>query len=115
MEQMKKKAKEVADLLKVLSNENRLLILCELVKEPMSVNSLLENLAISQSGISQHLAILKSNGILNYDKKAQTIVYSIKDERIYKVMQVLKETYCTNTEDDIMNHNDSSIMKGDSQ
>ena len=95
---MKRKAKEVADLLKVLSNENRLLILCELSKEPMSVGALLEKLDISQSGISQHLAILKSNGLLEYDKKAQTIVYSIKDERIYKVMQVLKETYCNNEE-----------------
>ncbi len=98
MEEMKRKAKEVADLLKVLSNENRLLILCELSKEPMSVGALLEKLDISQSGISQHLAILKSNGLLEYDKKAQTIVYSIKDERIYKVMQVLKETYCNNEE-----------------
>ena len=94
MEAMKEKAKEVADLLKVLANENRLLILCELSKEPMSVGALLEKLEITQSGISQHLAILKSNGILDYDKKAQTVVYSIKDERIYKVMQVLKETYC---------------------
>lgn len=99
MEEMKAKAKELADLLKVLANENRLLILCELSKEPMSVGALLENLEITQSGISQHLAILKSNGILDYDKKAQTIVYSIKDERIYKVMQVLKETYCSNEEE----------------
>ena len=95
MEKMKVKAKEVADLLKVLANENRLLILCELSKEPMSVGGLLEKLDITQSGISQHLAILKANGILDYDKKAQTIVYSMKDERIFKVMQVLKETYCS--------------------
>ena len=99
MEQMKVKAKQVADLLKVLANENRLLILCELSKEPMSVSDLLEKLDITQSGISQHLAILKANGILDYDKKAQTVVYSVKDERIYKVMQVLKETYCSNEEE----------------
>ena len=99
MEEMKAKAKEVADLLKVLANENRLLILCELSKGPMSVGALLEKLEITQSGISQHLAILKSNGILDYDKKAQTIVYSVKDERIYKVMEVLKEVYCSNSEE----------------
>ena len=99
MEQMKAKAKEVADLLKVLANENRLLILCELSKEPMSVGRLLEKLDITQSGISQHLAILKANGILDYDKKAQTVVYSVKDQRIYKVMQVLKETYCSHIEE----------------
>lgn len=94
VEEMKEKAKEVANLLKVMANENRLLILCELEKEPMSVSSLLEKLQITQSGISQHLAILKANGILDYDKKAQTVVYRIKDERIYKLMEVLKEMYC---------------------
>ncbi len=94
MEQMKRKAKEVAELLKVLSNENRLLILCELSKGPQSVNSLLEKLQITQSGISQHLAILKSNGILDYDKKAQTIYYKVKDERIFKLLETIKETYC---------------------
>ncbi len=91
---MKTKAKEVANLLKVMANENRLLILCELAKEPMSVSALLDKLQITQSGISQHLAILKANGILDYDKKAQTIVYSIKDERIYKLMETLRELYC---------------------
>ncbi|MFI3324645.1 MAG: metalloregulator ArsR/SmtB family transcription factor [Clostridia bacterium] len=91
---MRAKAKEVANLLKVMSNENRLLILCELSKEPKSVSALLENLQITQSGLSQHLAILKANGILDYDKKAQTIVYSIKDERIYKLLENLKELYC---------------------
>lgn len=94
MEQMKENAKEVANLLKVMANENRLLILCELIEEPMSVSQLLEKLNITQSGISQHLAILKANGILDYDKKAQTIFYSIKDERIYKLMECLKEMYC---------------------
>ncbi len=98
MEEMKQKAKELAALLKVLSNENRLLILCELGAKPMSVSELLEILDITQSGISQHLAILKANKILDYEKKAQTIVYSIKDERILKIMQTLKDTYCGNEE-----------------
>ena len=102
MEEMKAKAKEVANLLKVLANENRLLILCELSKEPMSVSALLKKLEITQSGISQHLSILKANGILDYDKKAQTIVYSVKDERIYKIMETLKNTYCNNSEE--INH-----------
>ncbi len=94
MKEMKKNAKQMADLLKVLANENRLLILCELGEKPMSVGELLAKLEITQSGISQHLAILKSNGILDYDKKAQTVVYSIKDKRVLKIMQTLKKTYC---------------------
>lgn len=100
MDEMKTKAKEVAELLKVLANENRLLILCELAKEPQSVGSLLEKLDITQSGISQHLAILKANGILDYNKKAQTVIYSVKDERVFKLLEVIKKTYCTEEKKD---------------
>jgi len=94
MDEMKEKAKNIAILLKVLANENRLLILCELHKKPMTVSGLIEKLNITQSGISQHLTILKSNGILDYEKNAQHITYRIKDDRIYKIMEVLKELYC---------------------
>ena len=94
MEDMKEKAKEVAALLKVLANENRLLILCEIVREPQSVSALLGKLQITQSGISQHLAILRANGILDYDKKAQTIIYKVKDDRILKLMETIKMIYC---------------------
>lgn len=94
MEEMKLKAQEVAKLLKVLSNENRLLILCELSKEPMSVSALHDKLEISQPGISQHLTILKDSGILDYDKKSQTVIYKIKDERVLKLLETIKDTYC---------------------
>ncbi|MEG0292483.1 MAG: metalloregulator ArsR/SmtB family transcription factor [Anaerovoracaceae bacterium] len=94
MDEMEKRASEVADLLKVLANENRLLILCELSKEPQCVGSLLEKLNISQSGLSQHLSILKANGILDHTKKAQNVIYSLKDERVIKLLDVLNDTYC---------------------
>ncbi len=94
MEEMKEKAKDIADLLKLVANENRLLILCELSKEPQTVSSLLEKLKITQSGLSQHLSLLKANGILDYDKKAQTITYNVKDERILVLLNTIKETYC---------------------
>ncbi|MFI3284458.1 MAG: metalloregulator ArsR/SmtB family transcription factor [Erysipelotrichaceae bacterium] len=91
---MQEKSAEIAELLKILANKNRLLILCELSKEPRSVSYLLNKLDISQSGISQHLAILKSNGILDYDKKAQTVIYKVKDERVYKLLETIRLTYC---------------------
>ncbi len=94
MDKMKEKAREVTELLKVLANENRILILCELIKEPMSVNQLRSKLTISQSGISQHLALLKHHGILDFDKNGQTVVYKIEDKRIYDLMDLLRQTYC---------------------
>ncbi len=95
MQEMVAKAKEIADLLKLVANENRLLILCELSNGPQSVSSLLEKLNISQSGLSQHLALLKANGILDYDKTAQTVTYNVRDERILVLLNTIKETYCT--------------------
>lgn len=91
---MRENAVEMATFLKVLANENRLLILCELVKKPMMVNELLDKIDITQSGISQHLAILKSNQIVHCQKKGQHVIYGIKDERVVEVMQFLKELYC---------------------
>jgi len=64
-----------------------------------SVSEMTERLNITQSGISQHLNILKSNGILDYDKKAQTIIYKIKDDRIIQVMTLLKDLYCKEKEE----------------
>ncbi len=94
MEEMRAKAKEVTEFLKVLANENRMLILCELLEGPMSVGDLLTKLKISQSGISQHLAVLKHMGILDSDKKGQKVMYRIEDRRIYAVMEALKDAYC---------------------
>lgn len=92
---MEEKAKLVTQLLKVLSNENRLLILCALAEQPMTVSEILAVLPdISQPGVSQHLSILRSHKILDSKKTAQTITYSICDPRILKVMKVLKEEYC---------------------
>lgn len=89
------KAKQLSTLLKVLSNENRLLILCLLTDRPMSVGEITDQLpGISQSGVSQHLAILKSQHILESRKSAQTITYSISDGRVLKIMETLKEQYC---------------------
>lgn len=92
---MEEKAKTVAELLKVLANENRLLILCALMEGELSAGEIAEHLSgISQSGVSQHLSILKAHGILDNKKNGQTITYSICDERILEVMNVLKLQYC---------------------
>jgi DNA-binding transcriptional ArsR family regulator len=88
-------AKEIADLLKVLSNENRLLIVCFLLESPLTVSELhlkLNNL--TQSALSQHLAMLKAHRILESNKNGLSITYSIQDTRIRSVIEVLKDNYC---------------------
>ena len=87
--------KYIAELLKVLANENRLLIVCYLLETPMTVSQLHQNINnLTQSALSQHLAMLKAHRILDSNKNGLSITYSIQDERVRKVMKVLKDNYC---------------------
>lgn len=89
-------AKQLADLLKVLSNENRLLILCYLMEGPLSVSELCDKIGgITQPALSQHLAILKAHRLLDASKNGQWVTYSISDKRIEAVIELLKQLYCS--------------------
>ncbi|GLC32788.1 ArsR/SmtB family transcription factor [Clostridium omnivorum] len=91
------KVKEISELLKVLSNENRLAIVCHLIEKPMTVSELHERLVhISQPALSQHLAMLKANKILDSNKSGLSITYSIHDDRIVNIILALKTNYCDN-------------------
>lgn len=95
---MEEKAKQIAELLKVLANENRLMILCALIQKPMTVNEIGKFVpGITQSALSQHLSLLRAHGILSGNKKGQTVLYCIIDKRIEAVIEVLKEHYCDKT------------------
>jgi len=92
---MERQAKEIAELLKVLANQHRLMILCYLIEKPMNVSEIHEKIpSISQSALSQNLALLKAHGIVDSNKYGLQNVYQIKDDRIRKVIHALKETYC---------------------
>lgn len=87
--------KDIAEMLKVLSNENRLAIVCYLIESPMTVSELHKHFNnLTQSALSQHLAMLKAHKILDSNKNGLSITYSIKDDRVRNVMRVLKENYC---------------------
>lgn len=92
---MEEKAKQIAELLKMLANENRLMILCALIETPLTVGDIAKKIPnIKQSALSQHLTLLKAFGILNSIKVGQNIIYSIEDSRVEKIIDVLKEYYC---------------------
>ena len=96
---MQQKAKRVAELLKVLANENRLLILCELIQGEKTVSALGEKIpGISQSALSQHLALLKAHGILDFSKTGQNVTYSVADHRIEEIISILYKHYCEGQE-----------------
>jgi len=90
-----RKASEAAQLLKLLANENRLLILCRLaLARELSVNDLADAVGLSQSALSQHLAKMREDGVLATRRDAQTVYYRIADPNAARLLALLKSIYC---------------------
>jgi DNA-binding transcriptional ArsR family regulator len=95
MAELERKAGEAAGLLKLLANENRLLILCRLAMAgEMSVTALVEAGELSQSALSQHLGKMLDDGLLATRRDAQTIYYRIADKNAARLLALLKDIYC---------------------
>src|SRR5688572_13262494 len=89
------KASEAAEMLKLLANERRLLVLCELVvRGEASVGTLAEAVGLSQSALSQHLARLRADGLVAARRDSQTVFYRVADPKVGRVLALLKAIYC---------------------
>ncbi len=93
-ESLEHKAENAANLLKALSNEKRLVIACVLRKGEQCVGDLEQMVGLSQSALSQHLARLRRDGIVKTRREAQTIYYSLSDDRVHAVLDCLGELFC---------------------
>lgn len=91
---MRKKAQNAAALLKNLSNENRLMILCHLGRGEMSVTELNDRIDLSQSALSQHLAVLRKEELVSTRRESQTIYYSMASEEAARLIQFLYSEFC---------------------
>lgn len=93
---LKRNAAEAADFLLLLGNDRRLMILCELAEAgELSVGPLAEAVGLSQSALSQHLAKLRADGIVETRREAQTIHYRLaRDARVRRTMTLLKQLFC---------------------
>ena len=88
-------ARLVADVLRAIANERRLMILCKLVEwGEANVTSLGEAVGLSQSALSQHLAKMRDEGIVTTRRESQTIWYRVADPRIERLFATLYELYC---------------------
>jgi DNA-binding transcriptional ArsR family regulator len=87
-------AKNAAGLLKALANEQRLMVLCHLLEGPLAVGELNERVGLSQSALSQHLAVLREAGVVATAREAQTIYYSLPKGVVTKIIGVLYREYC---------------------
>ena len=93
-DKMQANAAEASTLLKSMANENRLLILCQLVEGEKSVGELQSHLPLSQSALSQHLAILRRERLVKTRRSAQSIYYSLASEEAEAILSALSELYC---------------------
>ena len=92
---LKAKAGQVADLLRTLANDRRLLILCRLVEcGEATVGQLADDVQLSQSALSQHLARMREEGLVLFRRESQSLWYRIADPRVEDLLATLHRLYC---------------------
>ncbi|EXL02727.1 ArsR family transcriptional regulator [Aquamicrobium defluvii] len=91
---MRDAAGEASELLKALSNQHRLLLLCRLIDGEKSVGQLAEFLGIRDSTVSQHLALLRRDRLIAGRRDGQTIWYRIESDVARRVVEVLYGSFC---------------------
>lgn len=91
---MRTHAGSAARLLKALANESRLMVLCLLVEQERSVSELNSLLPLSQSALSQHLAVLRGDGLVTTRREAQNIYYRLAPSPARQIITTLHDVYC---------------------
>ncbi len=87
-------AEAAAELLRAMANPHRLLVLCMLGDGEMSVGALNERLPLSQSALSQHLAVLRKDKLVKTRREAQTVYYRVANGPALDVIRVLYGHFC---------------------
>ena len=91
---LQKRALHAAKLLKVMANPNRLVILCQLAEGEKAVGELESVVGLSQSALSQHLSVLRQQGVVITRRSAQSIFYSLASKEAHTVMLTLHDLFC---------------------
>ncbi|WP_417269572.1 ArsR/SmtB family transcription factor [Celeribacter sp.] len=86
---------DASQLLKALSHEGRLMILCHLVTGEKSVTELEELLSARQAAVSQQLARLRLEGLVTPRREGKAIYYSLTDDRPKRILEVIYEMFCS--------------------
>lgn len=87
---------QAALAIKAMAHPLRLKILCLLGNQEVSVQDIVDHVGTSQSNISQHLAILRDKGVLATRKEANFVYYRINDPRTLKLVELMREVFCSN-------------------
>lgn len=95
MDRMMDSACDASNMLKAISHEGRLMILCHLVTGEKSVTELENLLSARQAAVSQQLARLRLEGLVTPRRDGKTIYYSLTDERPKRILEVIYELFCS--------------------
>ncbi|WP_020209153.1 ArsR/SmtB family transcription factor [Gilvimarinus chinensis] len=93
-EQLQANATQAAGFLKMLANEKRLMILCALINGELSVSDLNQQVPLSQSALSQHLAALREAELVSTRRDSQKIYYRLNGDAAVRIIEVLQSIYC---------------------
>lgn len=94
LQDMEAAADEASELLRALGNRHRLLLLCQLTEGERSVGDLAAFLHLRDSTVSQHLALLRRDGLVRTRRDGQTIWYSLASPAARRVLETLFEVFC---------------------
>jgi len=91
---LRQAAGQAVSALKVLANEDRLLLLCQLSQGEICVGDLEQALGIRQPTLSQQLGVLRNEGVVSTRREGKNIFYNVADARLLKVLELLYRLYC---------------------
>jgi DNA-binding transcriptional ArsR family regulator len=94
LRELQRNARRVASLLKAMSNPARLIILCQIAEGERSVGELERAVGLSQSAISQHLALLRGEAIVSSRRVRQTVLYSLASKEVVTLITSLHAVFC---------------------
>ncbi|MEQ5774766.1 MULTISPECIES: helix-turn-helix transcriptional regulator [unclassified Thalassospira] len=102
IKELEQQAERASGLLKAMSNQSRLMILCQLHTGERSVGELERIIGLSQSALSQHLARLRRDHLVKTRREAQTIFYSLHGDEAIRVITTLYDLYCRDDQDTVV-------------
>ncbi|MBY6188782.1 metalloregulator ArsR/SmtB family transcription factor [Marinobacter hydrocarbonoclasticus] len=91
---MAENAEAASRLLKSIANGHRLMILCLLLEKELTVGELNDRVPLSQSALSQHLAVLRKEGLVSTRKEAQMVWYRLASAEVESILATLHSIYC---------------------
>ncbi len=87
-------AAQAVTVLKILANEDRLMLMCQLSQGEHCVSELEQELGIAQPTLSQQLGVLRNDGMVNTRRQGKNIYYSVADPRTLEILVLLHRLYC---------------------